>query len=189
MYVDDIIFAFTNLNLYQDFSKLLQSEFKMSMMGELTYFLGLQIKQCKNGTFLNQVKCNIELLKRFDVSNSKPFGTLISPSLKLDFDPNGKKVDVTLYRGMVESLLYLVANRLDIMLNVCLCARYQVDHKESHFSAIKHIMRYLMGTTHLGLWYPKCNICSLLSYSDVDFCNSRINERAPWGDVNLLTTP
>ena len=90
VYVDDIIFGSTNLNLCQDFSKLMQGEFEMSMMGELTYFLGLQIKQCKSGTFLNQAKYTSELLKRFDVSNSKPFGTLMSPSLKLDSNQNSK---------------------------------------------------------------------------------------------------
>ena len=94
VYVDDIIFSSTNLNLCQDFSKLMQCEFKMSIIGELTYFLRLQIKQCKSGTFLNQAKYIRELHKKFDVSNSKPFGTPMSPLIKLDFDPNGKKVDV-----------------------------------------------------------------------------------------------
>ena len=108
VYVDNIIFGSTNPNLYQDFSKLMQGEFEMSMMGELTYFLGLQIKQCKNDTFLNQDKYTLELLKSFDVSNSKPFDTPMSPSLKLDSNPNGKKVDVTLYRGMIGSLLILL---------------------------------------------------------------------------------
>ena len=99
----------------------------MSMMGELTYFLGLQIKQCDNGKFLNQAKYTLELLKGFDVSNSKAFTTLMSPSLKLDSNSNGKKVDVTLYKVMIRSLLYLIASRPDIMLSVCLCARYQVE--------------------------------------------------------------
>ena len=84
VYVDDIIFESTNLNLCQDFSKLMQGEFEMSMMGELTYFLGLQIKHCKNGTFINQGNYTLELLKRFDVFNSKPFATPMSLSLKLD---------------------------------------------------------------------------------------------------------
>ena len=109
----------------------------MSMMGELTYFLGLQIKQCKSGTFLNQAKYTFELLKRFDVSNSKPFGTPMSPSLKLDSDQNDKKVDMTLYRGMISSLLYVITNRPYIMLRMCLCARYQAEPKESHLLAIK----------------------------------------------------
>ena len=78
----------------------------------------------------------MELLKRFDVSNSKPFGTPMSPSLKLDSDLNGKKVDVTLYRGMIRSLLYLTTSRLDITLSVCLYARYQANPKESIFQLL-----------------------------------------------------
>ena len=78
----------------------MQANFEISMMGELTYFLGLQIKQCKSGTYLNQAKCTLELFKRFDISHSKHFDTPMSPSLKLDSNPNGKKVDVTLYRGI-----------------------------------------------------------------------------------------
>ena len=86
------------------------------------------------------------MLKRFDISNSKPCATLISLSLKLDSNLKGKRVDVTLYKGMIGSLLYLIASRLDIMLSVCLCVRYQADPKESHFLAVKRIMRYLVGT-------------------------------------------
>ena len=116
------------------------------MMGELTYFLKLQIKQCKNGTFLNQAKYTSELLKRFNVFNFKPFGTLMGLTLELDSNLSDKKVDVTLFRGMIGSLLYITANKPDIMLKVCLGLRYQVDPKESHFLAIKCIMRYLVGT-------------------------------------------
>ena len=122
--------------------------------------------------------CYTKLLKRFDISNSKPFASLMSPSLKLDFIPNDKKVDVTLYKGMIGSLLYLTASRMDITLSVCLCIRYQADSKELHLLAIKHIMRYLVGTSHLGQWYPKFNTCSLLGYSDVDFTSRRTNRKS-----------
>ena len=147
-------------------------------MGELIYFLKLQIKQCKSGTFLNQAKYTLKLLKRFDVSNSKPFDTPISLSLKLDSNPNGRKVDVTLYRGMIDSLLYLTISRLDIMLNVCLCARYQVEPTNLHLSTVKHIMRYLIGTTHLSIWYLKLTTCSLIGYSVANFAYSRIDTKS-----------
>ena len=101
----------------------------------------------------------------------------MSPLLKLDSNPNGKKVDVTLYRKMIASLLYLTTSRLNIMLSLCLCARYQADSKESHFLAIKRIMQYLVSTPHLGLWYPKSNTCSLLSYLHVDFIGSRTDRK------------
>ena len=108
VYVYDIIFGSTNLYLCQDFSKIMQGEVEMSMIGELTYFLGLQINQCMNGTFFNQAKYTLELLKRFVVFSSKLFSTPMSPSLKLDSNPNGKKVDVTLYRGMIGSFCILL---------------------------------------------------------------------------------
>ena len=121
-------------------------EFEMLMMGELTYFLGLQIKKCKSTTFLNQAKYTLKLLKWFDVSNFVPFVTPMCLSFKFDSNPNGKKVDVTLNRGMIGSLLYLITSRSNIMLSVCLFARYQANTKESHLSTVKCIMRYLMGT-------------------------------------------
>ena len=93
----------------------------MSMMGELTDFLRLQIKQCKNGTFLNQAKYIVKLLNRLSVHNSKTFGTPMSCSLKLNYDPNEKKVDVTLCQGIIDSLLYLTTSKLDIMLSVGGC--------------------------------------------------------------------
>ena len=109
----------------------------MSMTGELTSFLRLQIKQCKNGTFHNQAKYIVNLLKSFDLYNAKPFGIAMTPSLKLDFNSNGKKVYMTLFKCMIGSLFYLIASKLNIMLNVDLCARYQVNPKESHLSVVK----------------------------------------------------
>uniref|UniRef100_A0A2N9ERE3 CCHC-type domain-containing protein n=1 Tax=Fagus sylvatica TaxID=28930 RepID=A0A2N9ERE3_FAGSY len=123
IYVDDIIFGSTNENLCKEFSKTMQDEFEMSMMGELKFFLGLQIKQTEDGIFLNQSKYVIDLLKRFGLTNAKAYGTPMSPSTKLDKDEKGKPVDVKLYRGMIGSLLYLTASRPDIMFSVCLCAR------------------------------------------------------------------
>ena len=143
IYIDDIIFSSTNENLCKDFSKTMQDEFEMSMMGELKFFLGLQIKQTNGGIFLNQSKYVKNLLKRFGLENAKAFGTLMSPSIKLDKDEKGNLVDVKLYRGMIGSLLYLTASRPDIMFSVCLCARFQSCLKESHLIALKRIFRYL----------------------------------------------
>jgi hypothetical protein len=105
IYVDDIIFGSTNENLCKEFSKTMQDEFEMSMMGELKFLLGLQIKQTKERIFLNQSKYVIDLLKRFGLANVKAYETLMSPSTKLDKDEKGKPVDVKLYRGMIGSLL------------------------------------------------------------------------------------
>jgi hypothetical protein len=95
--VDDIIFGSTNENLCKKFSKTMQDKFKMSMMGELKFSLGFQIKRTEGGIFLNQSKYVIDLLKRFGLENAKAYGSPMSPSTKLDKDEKGKPVDVKLY--------------------------------------------------------------------------------------------
>ena len=98
-------------------------------------------------------------------------------------------MDVTIYKGMIGSLLYLSITRPNIMLSACLCARYQADPKESCLLVVKHIMRYLAGTSHLGLWCPKSNTCGLLGYLDVDFIGSRTDRKCTLGGVNFLANP
>ncbi|XP_042983357.1 uncharacterized protein LOC122312768, partial [Carya illinoinensis] len=186
IYVDDIIFGATNENMCQVFAKTMQEEFEMSMMGELTFFLGLQIKQAKSGTFINQSKYIKELLKKFGMENAKEIGTPMSPSTKLDKDESGKPVDSKIYRGMIGSLLYLTASRPDIMFSVCLCARFQSSPKESHLIAVKRILRYLSGTINLGLWYPKYTSFDLISYTDADYAGCKIDRKSTSGACHFL---
>jgi len=186
IYVDDIIFGATNESLCKDFSNIMQSEFEMSMMGELRYFLGLQIHQTKNGIFINQSKYCKELLKKFGMQNAKEISTPMSTSCYLDKDEDGKSVEESKYRGMVGSLLYLTASRPDIMFSVCMCARFQANPKESHLSAVKRIMRYLIGTQNMGLWYPKGTDCTLVGYSDSDFAGCKMDRKSTSGTCHLL---
>ncbi|KAH9801517.1 Integrase catalytic domain-containing protein [Citrus sinensis] len=169
IYVDDIIFCSTNELLCKDFSSCMSKEFEMSMMGELKYFLGLQIKQNEEGIFINQAKYVKDLLKRFGYDNGTAKSTPMSTTIKLDNDEKGKELDIKTYRGMIGSLLYLTASRPDIMFCVCLCARFQSYPKESHMLAVKRIFRYLIGTINLGLWYPRGTHINLTCYSDADF--------------------
>ncbi|GJV62446.1 retrovirus-related pol polyprotein from transposon TNT 1-94 [Tanacetum coccineum] len=155
IYVDNIIFGSTCQEMCDDFAKIMHDEFEMSMMGELNFFLGLQIKQLEDGIFFNQSKYIKEMLKKFGLEDSKPMKTPISTETKLTKDVEGESVDNTKYRGMIGSLLYLTSSRPDIMFSVCLCARFQEDPKISHLEAVKRIIRYVKGTMHLGLWYPK----------------------------------
>ena len=120
IYVDDIIFGATNVSLCEEFAKSMHSEFEMSMMGELNFFLGLQIKQLKEGTFINQAKYIRDLLKKFNLEEVKAKNTPMGSSIKLDMDEKGKFVDQNKYRGMIGSLLYLTTNIPDIMYSVCL---------------------------------------------------------------------
>ena len=122
----------------------------MSMMGEMSYFLGLQVKQTDDGIFINQSKYPRTLLKRFGMLDSSAATTPMETSTKLDKD-TGASVDITNYRGMIGSLLYLIASRPDIMFATCLCARFQADLREPHLVAVKRIFKYLKGTVDMGL--------------------------------------
>ena len=124
IYVDDIIFGATNVSLCEEFAKSMHSEFEMSMMGELNFFLGLQIKQLKEDTFINQVKYIRDLLKKYNLEDVKTKNTPMALPIKLDMDEKGKLADQTKYRGMIGSLLYLTTNRPNNMYSVCLCARF-----------------------------------------------------------------
>ncbi|GJZ90766.1 retrovirus-related pol polyprotein from transposon TNT 1-94 [Tanacetum coccineum] len=122
IYVDDIIFESTYQELCDDFSKIMHDEFEMSMMGELNFFLGLQIKQLEDGIFFNQSKYVKEMLKKFGLEDSKLIKTPMSSETKLTRDEDGEPVDDTKYHGMIGSLLYLTASHPDIMFSVFLCA-------------------------------------------------------------------
>ena len=185
IYVDDIIYGATNVSLCEKYAKCMYSEFEMSTMGKLNFFFGLQIKQLKEGTFINQAKYIRYLLKSFK-EEAKTMKTPMSSSIKLDKDNKGKSIDSTMYRGMIGSFLYLTASRPDIMYSVCLCARFQYSPKESHLSAIKRILRYLKGTMDIGLWYPKSDNFELIGFSDVDFCGYKVERKNTSGTCHVL---
>ena len=114
IYVDDIIFGGSSHALVAKFSDTMSREFEMSMMGELTFFLGLQIKQTREGTFVHQGKYTKDVLKKFDMGEAKPLSTPMSTTTALDEDKEGEGVDQKEYRSMIGSLLYLTATRPDI---------------------------------------------------------------------------
>jgi hypothetical protein len=155
IYVDDIIFGSTNKSSCEEFSGIMIQKFEMSMMGELKYFLGFQIKQLQEGTFICQTRYIKNILKKFGMKNAKPIKTPMGTNGHLDLDTGGKSVDQKVYRSMIGSLLYLCASRPDIMLSICMCARFQANIKEVHLRAVKRIMRYLVYTPKFGLWYPQ----------------------------------
>ena len=124
VYVDDIIFGSTKDELAHSFSKLMQAEFEMSMIGEQTHFLGLQICQQNLGIFLSQSKYAKNLVKKFGLEFASSVRTPMSPNVKLTIDLLGKSVNSSLYRSMIGSLLYLTASRPDISYSVGVCARY-----------------------------------------------------------------
>ena len=124
IYVDDIIFSATNPNLCKEFEHLMQEKFEMSMVGELSYFLGLHIRQMNEGIFINQAKYVKDFLKKYGLEGCKKISTPMATSTKLDADEASKAVDQKTYRGMISSLLYLTVRRPDIQFSVYLCARF-----------------------------------------------------------------
>ncbi|GJY68565.1 retrovirus-related pol polyprotein from transposon TNT 1-94 [Tanacetum coccineum] len=141
VYVDDIIFGPTKKELCNAFEKLMHEKFQMSSIGELTFFLGLQVKQKKDGIFISQDKYVAKFLKKFRFTEVKTASTPMKTQKPLLKDEDGEEVDVHLYRSMIGSLMYLTSSRPDIMFAVCACARYQVNPKVSHLHAVKMIFR------------------------------------------------
>jgi hypothetical protein len=136
VYVDDIIFGGSSNSLVARFAEDMSREFEMSMMGELQFFLGLQIKQSKEGTFVHQAKYTKDIVRKFKMEDSKAMATPMSTTTALDADEEGEHVDKE-YRSMIGSLLYLTATRPDIQCSVCLCARFQASPRTSHQQAVK----------------------------------------------------
>ncbi|GJQ92450.1 retrovirus-related pol polyprotein from transposon TNT 1-94, partial [Tanacetum coccineum] len=181
IYVDDIIFASTTPKLCDQFSKIMCSKFKMSMMGKILFFLGLQISQSPRGIFINQSKYALESLKKYGIESSDPVDTPMVEKSKLDEDTQGTAVDPTHYHGMVGTLIYLTASRPDLTFVVCMCAPYQAKPTEKHLHAVKRIFKYLRETVNRGLWYPKDSSIALTAYADADHVGCQDTRRSTAG--------
>ncbi|GKB00065.1 putative ribonuclease H-like domain-containing protein [Tanacetum coccineum] len=168
IYVDDIIFGSIKKELCTGFEKLMHKKFQMSSIGELTFFLGLQLMQKEDGIFISQDNTPMETSK---------------PLLK---DAEAEDVDVHLYRSMIGSLMYLTSSRPDIMFVVCVCARFQVTPKALHLHAVKRIFRYLKGQPKLGLWYPKDSPFDLEAYTDSDYAGASLDRKSTTGGCQFL---
>ena len=144
----------------------------MSMIGELTHFLRLQIRQQDSGIFLSQSKYAKNLVKKFGLESASSIRTPISPNVKLTVDLLGKSVDPSLYGSMIGSLFYHTASRPDFSYSVGVCARYQANPKESHMTTLKRIIKYVKTTTEFGVWYSKDISDVLAGYSDVDWAGN-----------------
>ncbi|KAJ9547256.1 hypothetical protein OSB04_019799 [Centaurea solstitialis] len=148
---------------------ILLKEFEMSMMGELTFFLG-QVKQSSEGIFINQSKYVNDLLKKYKLNDASPMRTPMAPNLKLHKDLSGPSVECKLYRGMIGSLLYLTAT----------------NPKKSHLSSVKRILRYLKKNPSLGLWYPLNSPIDLVAYTDSDYGGCQVDRKSTSGSCQFL---
>ncbi|GJV67571.1 retrovirus-related pol polyprotein from transposon TNT 1-94 [Tanacetum coccineum] len=186
VYVDDIIFGSTHPRYTQLFSDLMKSRFEMSMMGEMTFFLGLQVNQSPRGIFINQSIYVLEILKKYGMESCDPVGTPMEIKDKLDLDQHGSLVDATKYRSMIGALMYLTSSRPDIVHATCLCARYQAKPTEKHLKEVKRIFRYLRGTVNMGLWYTKDSGFELTGFSDADYAGCKDTFKSTSGGAQFL---
>ncbi|GJS14672.1 putative ribonuclease H-like domain-containing protein [Tanacetum coccineum] len=155
-------------------------------MGELTFFLGLQVKQKEDGIFVSQDKYVNEILNKFGFSDVKTARTPMNTQKALLKDADGEDVDEHLYRSMIGSLMYLTSSRPDIIFAVCACARFQVNPKVSHLHAVKRTFKYLKGQPKLGLWYPKDSSFDLVAYTDSDYAGASLDRKSTTGGCQFL---
>ncbi|GKE51677.1 retrovirus-related pol polyprotein from transposon TNT 1-94, partial [Tanacetum coccineum] len=186
IYVDDIIFSLIDPKACDTFSNEMSSKFKMSMMGQMYFFLGLQVSQSPGGIFINQSKYALEILKKYGMDSCDPVDTPMVDRLKLDEDPLGIPVDLTRYHGMIGSLMYLTTSRPDLVFAVCMYARYQAKPTKKHLEATKRVFRYLRGTINWGLWYPKDTAMALTAYADADHAGCQDTRRSTSGSAQFL---
>jgi hypothetical protein len=144
------------------------------------------VKLLKEGTFISQMKYTQDLLKRFGMKDAKPTKTPMGMDGHLDLNKGGKSVDQKAYWSMIGSLLYLCASRPNIMLSVCMCARFQSDPKECHLVVVKQILRYLVSTPCFGICYPKGSTFDLIGYSDSDYAGCKVDRESTSGTYQFL---
>jgi hypothetical protein len=165
---------------------MMESEFQMSMIGELTFFLGTQVKQMRQGTFVHQAKYTKDLMKKFNMADLKPVSTPMSSTALLGLDEDGEAVNQREYRSMIGSLLYLTATRSDIQFAVGLCAHFQASPRSSHWMAVQQVFRYLKHTLEFGIWYSASSSLDLVGFFDADFAGCGIDQKSTSGTCHFL---
>ncbi|XP_059658785.1 secreted RxLR effector protein 161-like [Cornus florida] len=186
--MDDIVSSATCDNLIHDFAINMSNTFEMSMVSELTFFLGLQVKQLDEGNFISQLKFVKELVKKFGLKDSKHVQTLFSTSSKLDRDSDPNKVDPSLYRSMIGNLLYMAASRLNISFSVGVCTRYQADPRERHVLAVKCIIRYVNSTLNYKLRYSSESNFKIACYTNADWAGNKDDRKSTSGGCFYVST-
>jgi hypothetical protein len=186
IYVDDIIFDGSSHSLVSSFQEIMEKEFQMSMIGELTFFLGIQVKQMKEGTFVHQAKFTKDLMNKFNMAELKLMSMPMSTATSLGPNEDGEIVDQREYRSMIESLLYLMAIWPDIQFIVCMCARFQASSRSSHQTVVQRIFSYLKHILELVIWYSTSSLLDLVGFSDADFVGCGIDRKSTSGTCHFL---
>nr|XP_023878272.1 uncharacterized protein LOC111990720 [Quercus suber] len=180
--------AFVDLHKPDDVYKLkkafyneMKNMFEMSMVGELTYFLGLQVKQTDFGIYINQAKYARNLIKRFGLDKAAHVKIPMAVNAKLSNNPSSESVDVILYRSMIGCLLYLTVSRPDIAFSIGVCSRFQYNPKVSHLNAVKRIIKYVSETCNYGLFYSKESNLSLAGFFNLDWAGNVDDRKSTTG--------
>ncbi|CAL2226198.1 unnamed protein product [Prunus armeniaca] len=155
LYVDDLIFTGNDMSMCEEFKKLMMLEFDMSNLGKMRYFLGVEVLQNSDGIYVSQRKYVHEVLERFGMNNRNLVKNPIVPGCKLSKDEKGAKVDASVFKQVVGSLMYLTTTRPDLMYGVSLISRFMSCPTEQHWLVAKRLLRYLKGMTSLGIFYKK----------------------------------
>ncbi|CAL1361578.1 unnamed protein product [Linum trigynum] len=186
LYVDDLIFTGNCTAMFDEFKKSMNSEFEMTDLGLMHYFLGIEVAQTEAGIFLCQKKYVGEVLEMFQMHQNNPAATPAVVGLKLHKDQGGKLVDSTMYKQIVGSLMYLTATRPDIMYAMSLISRYMENPIELHLLEAKRILRYLQGKRSLGMFYKKEGKTPLLGFTDSDFAGDMDDRKSTSGYVFIM---
>ncbi|GJX13861.1 retrovirus-related pol polyprotein from transposon TNT 1-94 [Tanacetum coccineum] len=185
IYVDDIIFGPTNPVFSNRFAKLMKDNFEMSMIGEIKFFLGLQVHQSPSGIFICQSQYTMDLLKKHGMEKCDIVTTPMATS-KINVDLQGTLIDQTKYRSMIGGLVYLTVSRPNITFATFVCACYQARPTEKHLKEVKRIFRYLRQSINMGLWYSKNSRLKLISYSDADLVRCLDDYKSTSGGLKFL---
>lgn len=188
LYVDDLIFTGNAECMFNEFKRSMMVEFDMTDLGKMSYFLGIKVLQRPDGIFISQKKYAHEVLERFTMAQCNPVHNPIVPGFKLMRDEDGVRVDGTLYKQIVGSLMYLTATRPDMMFVVSLLSRYMERPTELHLQAAKRALRYLKGTLDFGLFYKKEGNEKLIGYTDSDYAGDQDDRKSTSGYVFMISS-
>ena len=183
VYVDDLLITGSKDALVNKFKNQMRAEFEMSDLGEMHFFLGMEITQSDAGIFICQQKYAKEILKKFQLENARPCNTPLSPGEKLMKEDKADKVNVTVFQSIIGCLLYLTATRPDIMYAASLLSRFMHSPSEIHFKAAKRVLRYIKGTLDYGLFFGKSEKFELIGFTDSDWAGSSDDMRSTSGYV------
>ena len=175
--------------MINEFKGRMKSEFDMTDLGKMKYFLGVEVIQNSSGIFITQRKYAKEILKKFGMESSNPTKTPMVPRFKLIKDEGGTQIYSTQYKKIIGSLMYLTVSRPDLMYVMSLVSRYMERATTLHMTVVKRILRYLKGTTELGICYNRENGDNeLIAYSDSDYAGDLDDRRSTSGYVFAMSS-